>query len=100
MDTKSKIFECVQCNRWYATMQSLCNHKRIKHSSESDKHFLSLQKIVQNNCNFCNKLFIGKNSLVKHYKICKIKKAECIINDANNDVKNNAMERFGEFGEI
>ena len=70
---KNKLL-CTQCNRTYATSQSLWNHKNKFHNSNLEKNGKNQENIVKTdfNCDKCNKKFNSPNELDYHLKmICK-----------------------------
>jgi hypothetical protein len=78
---KQKIisnYNCNICNKDYLSYQSLWNHNQKKHNinhHEIDK------------CKYCDKIFNRKDNLVRHNKICKIKKEHDDINSKLDEIK-------------
>jgi hypothetical protein len=87
MSKNSKIhqdeFKCKNCNKYYASKSSLCNHNKKFHNLCNtkiipDKNVCNTKVIQSNiinsyNCNYCNKEFSLRQYRWKHEKICKNK---------------------------
>ena len=96
---KSEIqtnFFCNFCNKFYASQNSLCNHKKKFHTSNGGTQGVLLGVLegvvggtLKNtyNCDYCNKIFNDKSNKYKHHKICKFKNN--IINNTTNNTTNN-----------
>jgi hypothetical protein len=96
MDSKMDIkvdFPCNLCNKLYSSYKSLWNHNNKFHNDFAPKCTIITQNSTENaqnstentlnNCKYCNKSFSRNYCVIRHEKICKLKK-----ND-NND-------KFGE----
>jgi hypothetical protein len=108
---RATVHTCKDCNKDYASYQSLCNHRTKKHitssnSIEQHKTALNNIHIREFNCRKCNKSYKHQQSRSRHEKICKntnqeiiekndlIKKCNIIenngtINNTNNGTINN-----------
>ncbi len=73
-------YRCNTCNRVYSSYQSLWNHNRIKHSSQTANITQNTTNVTQNTtklnknslCIYCNKYFSRNDSLKRHQlKCCK-----------------------------
>ena len=101
---------CKDCNKLYASYQSLCNH-RTKFHKTNDNHIDNPQIIIDNpsiistpleietvktyDCRYCNKEFSYFQNRWRHEKICKTKNHEIIgktnsqIIKTQNNIQNN-----------
>jgi len=76
-----KGFHCELCDKYYSSIQSLSNHRRIKHSNHNvtRKGYKSTHDcnhdVTQNDninmCTKCNKIFSCRQHKWRHEKICK-----------------------------
>jgi hypothetical protein len=72
---------CKECNKEYASKQSLCNHMTNIHKNKKQKVSNQLDELINNNnnidktkvykCKFCDKTYKHKQSRTKHHKSCK-----------------------------
>ncbi len=54
--------KCNECNKIYASYQSLWNHNKKKHNIEEERHY---------QCKFCKKMLSCRQSKWRHEKSCK-----------------------------
>jgi hypothetical protein len=98
----NKKYYCTNCEKYYKTSQSLCNHKRIYHTSILPQNTTILpqnttilpQNTTKNNleckCKYCKKILSRYDSLKRHENNCKEKNK--IINTDNNIIKKEVEE--------
>jgi hypothetical protein len=70
---------CVICNKKYASLNSLNNHKRNYHKEEKEDE--------KYKCNYCDKEYVFRQSKYKHQKKCK-NNPIIIKNNGNNNINN------------
>ncbi len=94
---RTSVHTCKDCNKLYASYQSLCNHRSKKHdnsynsiSQHTQQHVTAFNNIhiKQFNCRKCNKSYKHQQSRSRHELKCDIiTKPETIIE--NNGTINN-----------
>ncbi len=99
------VHTCNLCNKIYASYQSLCNHRTIKHKTAYDNpsiildnHQIILDNPITENenqpaktyeCRICNKSFNYFQNRWRHEKICNKNKEIIENNITNNSTINN-----------
>uniref|UniRef100_A0A6C0H5L2 C2H2-type domain-containing protein n=1 Tax=viral metagenome TaxID=1070528 RepID=A0A6C0H5L2_9ZZZZ len=83
-------YVCLICNKKYASLNSLNNHKRNYHNNEEDKKY---------KCDYCIKEYVFRQSKHKHQKKCKnnptvINTNNNINNTINNNTINNTINNI------
>ncbi len=108
---------CKDCNKIYASYQSLCNHRTKFHKNENNSidntsiipdntliipdntsiisTLSEIETVKTYNCLYCNREFNNYQNRWKHHKICKTKNHEIIeknnsqiIENQNNNIQN------------
>lgn len=91
---------CKDCNKIYASYQSLCNHRTKFHKNENNSidntsiipdntliipdntsiisTLSEIETVKTYNCLYCNREFNNYQNRWKHHKICKTKNHEII----------------------
>ena len=65
-------------------------HKSFSRAYGLNKHLESCNGIIDNlECQYCHKIFASRQTKSKHIKICKIKQAQIIIRENEEEVRNN-----------
>jgi len=113
---------CKDCNKIYASYQSLCNHRTKTHRSVNIDHDntaiildntliipdntlsgcqLSINEIDKiYNCLYCNREFNNYQNRWKHHKICKSKNTQNIENNNSQNIENNNSQIIENNGTI
>ena len=107
LESDQKIFKCIDCNKYYASIRSLWNHNN-KYYKKLDK--LNVSNISTNvsnistnvsnqkifNCKYCNKIFNHCSSKSRHEQTCNknnlINKELIELKKENNEIKNTIEE--------
>ena len=90
-------YQCKLCLKFYASKQSLCNHRRFIHKatgtpppvliSQEGKSNVSIQCINNTSnittnkifkCKYCDNVYKHKQSRTKHHKVCKFNNTDVI----------------------
>lgn len=93
----SHFFQCKTCDKIYSSIQSLSNHRRIKHKHSNDTPLatnvpLGTIKTPINNspntpeittnivfkCNYCDNVYKYKQGKYRHHKVCKFNNTDVI----------------------
>jgi hypothetical protein len=87
---------CKDCNKIYASYQSLCNHRTknhknvnnsiSQHDNSIEQHITAIE-YVDFNCRYCNKSYKHQQSRSRHEIICK--KTKNIENNNSQIIENN-----------
>ncbi len=89
---------CKDCNKIYASYQSLCNHRTKYHKNENNsiqQHDNSIEQpitaieSVDFNCRYCDKSYKHQQSRSRHEIICKKTKNHEIIEKNNSQIIEN-----------
>jgi hypothetical protein len=112
-NNKTKVYRCDECDKNYKDKTGLWYHNNKYHNINSPKIANQVEKPVilvekpaktpPNNvktnlvdtkliCEFCNFIFTRKDSLIKHYGRCKIKKENNSEKKIIEQLKNQIME--------
>jgi len=112
-NNNTKVFRCDKCDKNYKDKTGLWYHNNKYHKNNSPKNanqidetIIMVEKsaktpptsvktnLVDNKliCKFCNYSFTRKDSLIKHYSRCKIKKENNSENKIIEQLKNQIME--------
>jgi len=67
-------FECSVCN--YTSSYKSNTERHINKQKKCGENPQIIEVIVKIICEWCNKSYASKDNLTKHYKICKVKKAD------------------------
>ena len=94
---------CNECNKNYASYQTLWNHNKKFHSINNA--VIVQKEINKYKCDFCNKILSRHDSLKRHYSVCKKKnindnKIEILENKVRNLENKKANIIYNNYGNI
>jgi uncharacterized C2H2 Zn-finger protein len=107
VENNNIFFRCVICDKKYKDKSGLWYHNNKKHYNKTPPNPANTPpnpaktppNIVKTNlvdtkliCEFCNFIFTRKDSLIKHYNRCKIKKENNSEKKIIEQLKNQIME--------
>jgi len=82
------MFTCEFCNKEYSSLSSLNYHKKTAKfclNLQSEKNQVCKQNTFE--CEFCEKIFIVKSTLLSHLQVCKKKKEKEIEEEKTKIIK-------------
>ena len=89
-------FECPKCNIVFGRNHILKKHLEKKNDCRIYKTLIFNTNENKYVCKYCDKLYCDKYILLNHYKICKIKKEQTII-EQYNVLNNKVIELENKF---
>ena len=101
-------YKCDNCDKNYKSYQSLWNHNKKFHTNKNNKDIKIISndikiisknniKLLENECQYCNKKLSDRHSKWRHEKTCKRKKHKIVADIA---IKNKVIKLTNKLNEL